>query len=100
MPATVCFCWVFSCHRLPSLIPAALRSVVETMAPHSTGHTFVNLHGTPSSFEDRARPWDKDVHGRLLRIKAEIDPHDTFRFAHSLSDPRPRPVHAPSGGTQ
>jgi hypothetical protein len=56
------------------------------MAPYSTGRTFVNMHGAPSSVEDRARPWEKATYDRLVQTKESIDPTNTFRFGHSLTD--------------
>jgi hypothetical protein len=67
------------------LVPQALAAAVAAMAPHSNGRSFVNLHGTPSSLEDRARPWLAQTYTRLLQIKHEVDPEDTFRFAHPLT---------------
>jgi FAD/FMN-containing dehydrogenase len=67
------------------LVPHALANAVATMAPHANGRTFINLHGTPSTTEDRARPWPAETYARLLRIKHEVDADSTFRFAHSLT---------------
>jgi FAD/FMN-containing dehydrogenase len=66
------------------LVPQALAAAVAAIAPHSNGRSFINLHGTPSSPEDRARPWPAETYARLLRLKREVDPEDTFRFAHSV----------------
>lgn len=74
---------------LADLVPDALAAAVATLSSHTTGHTFVNMHGTPSSLEDRARPWANDVYKQLVRIKREVDPGDVFRFGHSLSELAP-----------
>jgi hypothetical protein len=66
------------------MVPRALAGAIAAMAPHSIGRSLVNLHGTPSSAEDRARPWPGETYARLLELKREFDPEDTFRFAHAL----------------
>jgi FAD/FMN-containing dehydrogenase len=67
------------------MVPQALAGAVATMAPHSNGRSFVNMHGTPSSARNRALPWPEETYRRLLRLKHQVDPEDTFRFAHSLT---------------
>ncbi len=71
-------------------VPGALVAAVAEMAPYTTGRTFVNLHGTPASEEDRARAWPQDTYRRLRAVKHRFDPEDRFRFAHSVS-PLPLP---------
>lgn len=63
------------------LVPGALATAVAEMAPYTTGHAFVNLHGKPSSAEDRARPWAADTYARLMRVEQAYDPGSVFRFA-------------------
>lgn len=63
----------------------ALTAAIAELAPYTTGRTFVNLHGRPSSADDRARPWAAETHARLRRVKQAYDPSDVFRFAHPLT---------------
>jgi FAD/FMN-containing dehydrogenase len=65
-------------------VPGALLAAEAELAPYTNGHTFVNMHGEPTSSEDRARPWTNETCARLRRIKAEADPTNLFRFAHTL----------------
>jgi hypothetical protein len=72
---------------MPSIadqVPGALGAAQAELAPYATGHTFVNLHGEPTSAEDRARPWTSETYARLRQVKAAVDPSNLFRFAHSL----------------
>jgi FAD binding domain-containing protein/berberine-like enzyme len=72
---------------IADMVPTALATALTTLSPHTTGRTFVNFHGTPSTVENRSRPWSTDVYERLVDIKRQYDPQDTFRFGHSLSEP-------------
>jgi FAD/FMN-containing dehydrogenase len=67
------------------MVPGALTAAIAELAPYTTGQTFVNLHGTPSSAGDRARPWAAETHARLRQVKQAYDPTDLFRFAHPLT---------------
>ena len=60
---------------------AAARSA---MAPWSTGHTYVNLHGTPGDEADRARAWPADTYDRLRQVKGRYDPAALLRFGHAV----------------
>ncbi|MHB1432997.1 MAG: FAD-binding oxidoreductase [Streptosporangiaceae bacterium] len=64
------------------LVPGALAAAVAELAPFTTGRTFVNMHGRPSSAADQARPWAADTYHRIMRVKRTYDPDDLFRFAH------------------
>ena len=55
------------------------------MTPWSTGHTYVNLHGTPGDEADRARAWPAETYDRLRRVKGRYDPAGLFRFGHSIA---------------
>jgi hypothetical protein len=65
-------------------VPAATASARSAMAPWSTGHTFVNLHGTPGDESDRARAWPAETYARLRRVKGRYDPDDLLRFGHAV----------------
>lgn len=67
-------------------VPGALTAAVAGMAPFTTGHTFVNLHGSPTTATDRARPWTADTWRRLGQVKRAYDPSGLFQFAHWGSD--------------
>jgi FAD/FMN-containing dehydrogenase len=67
------------------LVPAALADAAAVLAPHANGRSYINWHGTPSTAEDRARPWPAETYARLLQLKREVDAEGTFRFAHSLT---------------
>jgi hypothetical protein len=62
-----------------------MSALLSAMAPHSTGRTFVNLHGRPGSEADRARPWTPEVHERLRRAKGRYDPANLLRFGHAVA---------------
>jgi FAD/FMN-containing dehydrogenase len=66
------------------LVPQALATAAAVMAPHSNGRSFINMHGASGSADDLARPWPAQTYARLLRIKYEVDPEGTFRFAHQV----------------
>jgi hypothetical protein len=67
------------------LVPGALADAAAVLAPHANGRSYINWHGTPSTAEDRARPWPAETYARLLQLKREVDAEGTFRFAHSLT---------------
>jgi FAD/FMN-containing dehydrogenase len=67
------------------MVPGALTAAIAELAPYATGQTFVNLHGRPSSADDRARPWAAETYARLRQVKQAYDPSDVFRFAHPLT---------------
>lgn len=69
------------------LVPGELAAATAAMAPFANGHTFVNLHGTPGSAADRARPWPPETYQRLLRVREAYDPSGIFQFGHSLTGP-------------
>jgi FAD/FMN-containing dehydrogenase len=66
------------------LVPAGMRTLIEAMAPYSTGGSMVNLHGVPGDAADRARPWSGATFERLQRAKATYDPANLFRFGHAV----------------
>ncbi|MFM9369169.1 FAD-binding oxidoreductase [Streptomyces sp. Da 82-17] len=73
-------------------VPEAAAAVQETvtslqsaMAPYATGHTMVNLHGTPHDEPDRARAWTAEVYDRLRHDKATYDPDNLLRYGHTVA---------------
>lgn len=65
-------------------VERATRSLHSALAPHATGHTMVNLHGTPGDEPDRARAWTPEVYDRLRRTKSTYDPSNLLRFGHTV----------------
>ncbi|MBB2892329.1 FAD-binding protein [Flexivirga oryzae] len=66
-------------------VGAALDALDAAVRPHSTGRTFVNLHGAPGGTGDRARAWHPEQHDRLSRLKARLDPAVLFGHEHALT---------------
>jgi FAD/FMN-containing dehydrogenase len=69
---------------IAQLVPGQVDALVRTLEPHSTGRTFVNLHGVPRDSADRARPWSSATYQRLRELKAAYDPSGLFRFGHAI----------------
>jgi hypothetical protein len=70
-------------------VPGSIASILKAMAPHSSGRTFVNLHGVPGDEADRARAWSAEVYARLVQAKSHYDPDNLLRFQHSIGQPVP-----------
>lgn len=68
-------------------IEQATTSLYEAMSPYGTGHTMVNLHGTPGSASDRARAWSPEVYDRLRKDKSAYDPANLLAFGHTVTGP-------------
>jgi hypothetical protein len=69
-------------------VPGATAAVRSAMARWSTGHTFVNLHGTPGDETDRARAWPTGTYARLRQLKGRYDPADLLRIGHTVTPSR------------
>lgn len=65
-------------------VPSAVAALLQAAAPHASGRTLVNFHGTPGDEADRARAWSAQNYERLRRIKAAYDPGNMFRFGHAI----------------
>lgn len=65
-------------------IPDAVAAFLQAMAPHSSGRTFVNLHGFPGDEADRARAWSAETYARLVQAKSLYDPNNLLRFQHVI----------------
>lgn len=65
-------------------VEQAVRALFTTMSPYGTGHTMINIHGTPGDAEDRARAWTPEAHTHLRRTKAAYDPENLLRFGHTV----------------
>jgi FAD/FMN-containing dehydrogenase len=66
-------------------VPAAGAAVHEAMAKWCTGGALLNFLGAVDGPDQVAKVWAPEVHERLLRIKAKVDPLDLFRSGHSLT---------------
>lgn len=69
---------------IAQLVPGHVDALMRSLEPHSTGRTFVNLHGVPRDRADRARPWPGATYRRLRELKAAYDPANLFRFGHAI----------------
>ena len=65
-------------------VAPAMAAPRSAMAPWSTGHTYVNLHGTPGDEADRARAWPAETYDRLRQVKGRYDPAALLRFGHAV----------------
>ncbi|WP_328873029.1 FAD-binding oxidoreductase [Streptomyces sp. NBC_00287] len=66
-------------------IEQATTSLHHAMSPYGTGHTMVNIHGTPGNAEDRARAWTPEVLTRLRQAKKTYDPNNLLRYGHTVA---------------
>lgn len=67
-----------------STVPADLDALHAALSPHTSGRTFLNLHGTPGDEADRARAWSPEQYARLRAAKRRYDPADVFRPEHAV----------------
>ncbi|WP_369272696.1 FAD-binding oxidoreductase [Streptomyces sp. R11] len=65
-------------------IEMATRSLYTAMTPYGTGHTMINIHGTPGDTTDRARAWTPETYTRLGQDKSTYDPSNLLRFGHTV----------------
>ncbi|WP_328411915.1 FAD-binding oxidoreductase [Streptomyces violaceus] len=63
----------------------ATARLYTAMAPYGTGHTMVNIHGTPGDERDIARAWTPEVYARLRHDKATYDPTNLLRYGHAVT---------------
>lgn len=75
----------FNAPPVAEAVTASIRAVLAEMAPHSTGQTLVNFHGTPGDEADRARAWSPAVYERMRAAKASYDPGNLLRFGHTIT---------------
>ncbi len=60
---------------------AGVRAVVAKLAPHATGHTFLNFLGDPAR---TASAYTRDDYLRLRAVKAVHDPDNVFAANHNI----------------
>jgi hypothetical protein len=68
--------------EIAAVVPPALAGAAGALAPHATGRSFANFHGTAKSESDRARSWDTATYTRLRDVKKSYDPDSRFAFGH------------------
>ncbi|WP_405870404.1 MULTISPECIES: FAD-binding oxidoreductase [unclassified Streptomyces] len=66
-------------------VESATTALHQAMTPYGTGHTMVNLHGTPGDERDRARAWTDEVYTRLSETKSQYDPRNLLRYGHTVA---------------
>lgn len=76
---------VLAAPPMAEAVEQATRALNTAMAPHGTGRTMVNLHGTPGDDTDRARAWTPEVYDRLRRTKSTYDPKNLLRYGHTVT---------------
>ena len=59
---------------------AAVRGVLDAVAPWSTGAVQINFCGSENTAEEAARAWAPDVAAELAAIRRRIDPAGVFAF--------------------
>ena len=74
--------------EVAAAVETATTALHTAMAPYGTGHTMVNLHGTPGDEKDRARAWTEEVYDRLTHTKETYDPSNLLRYGHTVT-PQP-----------
>ncbi|HET8600432.1 MAG TPA: FAD-binding oxidoreductase [Segeticoccus sp.] len=67
-----------------SAVPADLDALHAALAPHTSGRTFLNLHGAPGDEQDCARAWTPAQYARLRAAKLRFDPANVFRPEHGV----------------
>ncbi|HEY6779914.1 MAG TPA: FAD-binding oxidoreductase [Thermoleophilaceae bacterium] len=67
---------------LAQAIPERLEAVVETMAPWSTGGSYLNFGDAPG--QDTGTAFDAETYARLRAVKRSFDPDDLFRSNHPI----------------
>lgn len=65
-------------------VEQATTALQQAMTPYGTGHTMVNIHGTPGTAADRARAWTPEAYEHLQKTKATHDPSNLLRYGHTV----------------
>jgi hypothetical protein len=65
---------------LADVVPAIAGSIVERMAPWSTGGALLNFVGGGS--QEVSRLWNSEDRERLQAVKRRVDPERLFRHGH------------------
>lgn len=67
---------------METAVPAAVRSVVEAVAPWATGGALINFQGGALAPEQISRAWPERTLRRLSELRNVYDPANLFRFGH------------------
>jgi hypothetical protein len=62
-------------------VHATVASLMAALQPWQSAHTYLNF---AESRRDPRTLWPAEVHARLKRVKADVDPEDLFRSNHPL----------------
>jgi FAD/FMN-containing dehydrogenase len=68
--------------ELIAALEASMALVADALAPASSGKHYLNFSERPT---DPAAFYGNEVHNRLRRVKAEVDPLELFRGNHQIS---------------
>ena len=68
---------------------AAVRGVLDAVAPWSTGSVQINFCGAVNTAAEAAAAWPAAVSARLAAIRAQYDPQRVFPFVAGSSRPDP-----------
>jgi FAD/FMN-containing dehydrogenase len=68
--------------EIAAIVPPAIVSGADALAPFASGASFVNFHGAVNSDADRVRPWAAETAAKLRDLKGRLDPDNRFRFGH------------------
>lgn len=60
------------------------RAVLTALEPWGTGRAYVNFLTGPDTAGDARRLYEPETYERLTRIKQQYDPHNLFRFTHTI----------------
>ncbi|GGO21411.1 FAD-binding oxidoreductase [Microbispora bryophytorum] len=67
---------------MDTAVPAAVRAVIEALAPWSTGGALINFQGGALAPEQISRAWPEETLRRLAKLREVYDPANLFRFGH------------------
>ncbi|MEV4327659.1 FAD-binding oxidoreductase, partial [Microbispora rosea] len=67
---------------MDTAVPAAVRAVIEALAPWSTGGALINFQGGALAPEQISRAWPQETLRRLAKLREVYDPANLFRFGH------------------
>jgi FAD binding domain len=64
-----------------SATDAAVRPVIDAVAPWSTGAVQINFCGSANTADEAAQAWPPDIADRLADVRRRYDPADLFPYA-------------------
>jgi FAD/FMN-containing dehydrogenase len=66
---------------------AAVRAIIDSLAPWSTGGVQINFCGSANTVDEAARAWPKEIADRLAEIRRRYDPATIFPFVPGSRSP-------------